>query len=387
MAVLAVAAVIYAPYLPRLVREGYPRETWPAPGVFADLAGASGGMAPESGSLAPPDPALRTLFDESKGRAILAMRDGRLVMEHYAEGVTRETWLNSYSMAKSLIGLLVLKAVSEGRIKSLKTPIGDILTVIPKADVAHQSIAALPLCRFMDMRSGIAFQPDIEKQMAGADVKDFEATNVNLFGPMARLHARELAAVESQLIAFPSAPAQDRRCSSGRFSYQNVNTAILGAVLEKVYGQPLQTIVSEKIWVPAGAAPAKWRKYNADAPVTPYCCLFARPMDWLLAGQYVANNGKPGSPLLPEPLWREFMGSDLAPEQLRNGVYAHHAYHNILDKPGEAFHGRFAFFAGRGGQHVFMLPEHKLVVVRFGHFPQKVHSTLYGVARSIGLGP
>ena len=31
-------------------------------------------------------------------------------MEHYAPGVTQETRLNSYSMIKSLVGALVLKA-------------------------------------------------------------------------------------------------------------------------------------------------------------------------------------------------------------------------------------------------------------------------------------
>jgi hypothetical protein len=41
------AALVYAPYLPRLLAEGYPQATWPAPGSYATVAGvADAGLPP-----------------------------------------------------------------------------------------------------------------------------------------------------------------------------------------------------------------------------------------------------------------------------------------------------------------------------------------------------
>ncbi len=67
------------------------------------------------------------------------------------------------------------------------------------------------------------------------------------------------------------------------------------------------------------------------------------------------------------------------------GVYANFAYHNILDRPGEPLQGPFAYFFGSRGQTIYLMPEHDLVVVRFGSKIQLLHSTLYGVGRSIGM--
>ena len=57
----------------------------------------------------------------------------------------------------------------------------------------------------------------------------------------------------------------------------------------------------------------------------------------------------------------------------------------MLDRPGEPLQGPFAYFFGSRGQTVYLMPERDLVVVRFGGKIQLLHSTLYGVGRSLGL--
>ena len=106
--VAPLAVLFWAPYLPRLLWEGYPSATWPAPGSHVVLAGRH---EPDSDIRVDTDasvfdPAGRRLFDEKRGRALLIFRDGHLRFEHYAGGVDRATPLNSYSMIKSLIGAL-----------------------------------------------------------------------------------------------------------------------------------------------------------------------------------------------------------------------------------------------------------------------------------------
>ena len=100
---------------------------------------------------------------------------------------------------------------------------------------------------------------------------------------------------------------------------------------------------------------------------------------------FLLANGSPEAPFLPQPLWSEFLGADIPAAALHQGFYVHHVYHNVLDRPGETLQGRFAYFFGSRGQAVYLMPEQDLVVVRFGGKIQLLHSTLYGVGRSIGV--
>lgn len=378
VAAVLTAAVIYAPYLPRLLYEGYPQALWPAPGSYARVAGGGGTPPPAASRLAQPEPKLHSLFSASEGRALLAMKDGRLVMETYAPGIDRETRLNSYSLVKSLVGALTLKAIAEGRIPARDVPLGQFIP-----EFREKPLGNLPLCRLLDMRSGIVFEPGAKKAASGPELKDLEATKLNLLGPMGRLHMTGLAGIMDRLVRQAPDGQDIKDCASGHYSYQNVNTALTGALLERIYGSPLADILSEKIWRPSGAADAHWRLYAEGLPVTPYCCLFARPMDWLLVARFLLENGTPAEPFLPPDLWQQLMGLDVPAAALHTGHYANFGYHNILDKPGEALAGPFTYFFGSRGQAVYMMPREKLAVVRFGNKIQLLHSTLYGAGRSL----
>jgi len=370
----AAALMLWAPYLPRLAYEGFPAPTWPAPGRFADVAGNANGpplaLPTRTAAL---DPKLSALFDGSGAKALLAYEGGALGIEHYAEGITADTRFNSYSLVKSLVGTLVLKAVAEGRLASLDQPVGATLP-----GVGDKAFRAVTLRAFLQMRSGVLFEAGAAKSLSGGTAKDLEAAFANPFGPLARLHMQGLDAVKHRLFR-TSDPAP-------KFSYQNVNTAVLGAVLEKIYGRPLQDILAEKIWTPAGAAPAKWRKYNSGAAVSAYCCLYARARDWVKVARFIAANGDAGAPLLPVADWRTLLGRDLDAARLRKGVYGLHMRHDLLDRPGEPLQGGFTYFVGNGGQIVYLMPDKDLVVVRFGDTMQLLHSTLYATWRTLKNG-
>ena len=124
-----------------------------------------------------------------------------------------------------------------------------------------------------------------------------------------------------------------------------------------------------------------FEKYNFHRSkiddVTAYCCLFAKPRDWIRVGRYLLDNGTPGEPFLPEYLWREFILPDLTVSQRHESTYGWHLRHDILDREGERLAGPFAYFMGHGGQMLYILPESDMVVVRFGDRLQLLHSTLY----------
>ncbi|MDN3718583.1 serine hydrolase [Roseibium salinum] len=119
-------AAAYSNGLMQLILAGYPPAVWPASGSFEIVAGA-----PQPHAARAPGTRLdrrgRELFANSGSRALLAMRGGQLLLETYADGIGPGTRLNSYSLVKSLVGALVLKAVSEGKITSLEDPVGSYL--------------------------------------------------------------------------------------------------------------------------------------------------------------------------------------------------------------------------------------------------------------------
>jgi CubicO group peptidase (beta-lactamase class C family) len=352
---LLAGALAYAPYLPTLLAEGFPVPEWPAYGTFADIPGAS-----QPAELGEPlqtslSPGLAKIFDESGGKALLVYQGGQLKLEHYAPGFSRDTRFNSYSMAKSLVGLLTLRAIERGEMQGLDMP-------LPRLGVTPHDL--------LDMKSGIIFETDEMKTASGQPEKDLEATISNPFGPMARLHVSGLEGLAVHLTSDPT--------KRGTFSYQNVNTALLGSLLPAID----QRLASE-IWMPSGSHAAHWRRYGTGLDISAYCCLYATARDWVLAGRFIMYNGTPDRPLLKDEFIEAFLGRSLSDDELRKGAYRLHAWHDILDRAGEPLQGRFTYFMGNGGQAVYLMPEKDLVVVRFGTRPQLLHSTLYEAWRQI----
>ena len=355
-------AAAYSSGVLDLVKAGYPPPVWPASGPFEIVDGAVQAR-PNTVATGQLTPRGQELFETSEGKALVVFQDGEPVLETYADDFGPDTRFNSYSLIKSLVGALVLSAVTEGKITSLDEPLGRYLP-----DYGPDDFRKIPLRDFLEMRSGLDFERD------GADKRDRLST-LNPFGNLARLHAGGLDAVEQGLIVLPQ--------SRGQFAYQNVNTAVLGRVLAAVNEKPLSDLLKERIWQPAGASDAFWLRYAAGEEVTAYCCLFATPGDWAKVATYLMRNGSPDTPLMRADLWQAYFGVGLSPAELASGSYGFHIRHDILDRPGEALQGPFSYMMGQGGQTVYMMPDKNLVVVRFGNGNALLHSTLYEVWNSL----
>jgi CubicO group peptidase (beta-lactamase class C family) len=367
--VVAVSLTLtYAPYLPSAVIEGAPSLTVSPNSAYAEVAGREG---PKMVMLAAPthrpDGELVKIFATSQGAALVVMHDGKLALEEYGPGVGPDTRLNSYSMAKSLVAAMVFKAIAEGRLDGLDAVLGDLLP-------AAKGLASLSLERLLTMRAGIHFEVGRTSFGAAASLKDTD-TLPNPFGALARLHYQGLSPLLPGLTMDETPPSS--------LTYQNINTALLGAVLEAAYQVPLEQLLSEKIWQPAGAATALWRRSSADAGVSAYCCLFATGRDWARIGTFIGSNGRPDAPFLPDGLWRQFLGLDVTSSDRASGHYGFHTFQDVLDRQGEPLNGPFTYFMGQGGQVLSLMPERGLVIYRAGSSHQLLHSTHYLVWNQI----
>ncbi len=341
----------FAPQALVLARTAFPPETWTGEGKFALVAGVTPQDRP-SGADAP-EPVLAR-FTNSGGRALLVDRSAELVIETYGPETDRDTLLNSFSLVKSLVGALALRAVADGRIESMNVSLQDLLG----SDAPDVSLDAA-----LRMRSGLMH--------SGEPAKPVEDSGFSPFSPLAELHVFGLDQILPDLGVDPEL--------EGTFLYQSANTALIGAAVETAYQRPLPQLLSEMVWAPAGAANAHWSMHSEVDEVTAYCCLFARPIDWLKVGRFLLNNGHPNAPFLPEQMWQDLFLPKLPSGDRRAGVYGWHLRHDVLDRPGASASGPFAYFLGHLGQVVYLLPEQDTVVVRFGREMQLLHSTLYEV--------
>ena len=266
MLILLLAALLLtwlaAPQVVVLLREGFPAQTWPAPGSYAQVQGAVPPLSPPPGQPAPQ--VARDRLAQQDGRALLMDQGGTLVVEEYAQGLTRDDRLNSYSLVKSLIGALTLRAVADGRIASLDDPLSAYLGA-QAPDVTIRDA--------LTMTSGLMLDSTPEKPM--------EDGAFSPFGGLARLHAFGLTPVLPKLRADP--------VLRGQFRYESVNTALLGAVLELAYDAPLQDTLSRLIWKPAGAGCAIGAAIpvaRASAPIA--ACMPARSTGyWSVASCWI----------------------------------------------------------------------------------------------------
>ncbi len=367
-ALLIIVLFSFRPWAVTALREGFPSDTWPADGRFATRGPIDQTTAVPANRLEATDP-FRQELARSDASAVVVMQGGEIVFSDTEPGLDPGTLFNSYSMAKSLVGVLALVALSDGTIPSLDTTVGELWPAAEATAVGPVTVGEL-----LDMRSGLAFEKDPgQVGGAGADGKSEQALNYGPFSDMARLHVEGLDSVlgDVQLVA------ADR----GRYSYQNLNTAILARVLEEVRGRPIDELVYDTLAEPAGAGGFRWRQYSSSptGAVSPYCCLYATAQWWARVGYFVLHNGG-ATPLLSDQWHRYLLGDDLTAEQRRQNLYRGQLHYDVLDREGEALQGPFVYFSGLGGQITYLVPDADLVVVRFGHELPLLHSTLYAIS-------
>ncbi|MEP3630325.1 MAG: serine hydrolase domain-containing protein [Hyphomicrobiales bacterium] len=355
-----------------ILNEGYPASVWPAKGNFAEVINNNA----EAFGLAPKRELTNKLvqvFDDSDGKAMFVLKDGKPVLTHFTEGYDLKTEFNSFSMVKSLIGILTLKAISDQRIASFNEPLKQVLAKqYPELD--GSPIGDVTISQLLDMRSGIDFEVSVTGAETDTKARIASKAEFSPFSKLANLHTNGLGALFADL----KVDAE----KVGEFAYQNINTAILGLVLETIYDRPLSELLNEKIWRPAGAKGFRWRQYTKAETVSPYCCLYATVEDWARVGHFLLQNGRDRQ-FLSEPIRRHFLGTDSPFYDTRTVSYRSQIRYDILDRVGEGIQGYFKYFLGQGGQTVYLIPNENMVVVRFGDKHQLLHSTLYEIHRTL----
>ncbi|MEM6681292.1 MAG: serine hydrolase [Pseudomonadota bacterium] len=293
---------------------------------------------------------MKAYSDGFGGVGLMVLIDGKIAAEAYSGDADQTTKTFSYSMHKSVMGLLYGAAIADGVIGSIDDPIGQYLP-----GWADDPRGQIPLRAFLTMSSGLE----------SPGFTTLRGLRVNFSSGVTK------AALTSPV---QSAPLET-------FEYKGVDSQLAGAALNaaliKAGKGPYRRYLSEKIWCPIGASDASLFPENPEGDPRFYAYLDATLRDWARVGLMVLGNGAfAGEQLIPAEWVSEATASSKTNPiyglQIWRGTpyVAERAYSTTspLRVPQkEPFLAEdVIYFDGFGGQRVYVVPSANMVIVRTG---------------------
>jgi CubicO group peptidase (beta-lactamase class C family) len=272
---------------------------------------------------------------------LLIARGDTVLFEHYRYARTDQDRFLSNSMAKTITGLLVGIAISEGAIRSIDDTAA---TYVPELE--GTAYGGTPLRALLRMSSGVAFlertyQPDED-----------------IFRLYMALLGNNAVGVIPALRQFSTHDAPPNT----RFAYASSETEVLGLVVSRAVHMPLADYLATRIWQKLGAeSDAAWAIDSTGQEVA-YCCFIATLRDWARLGLMLANDGAwNGQQIVPRQ-W--LLDATAVPhdDYLRSTIAQSWGYgYQVWLLPGER---RMFLLLGIHGQGLFVDPESKLIMVQ-----------------------
>lgn len=267
--------------------------------------------------------------------SFLVLKDNQIVFEKYWENHKENTRSNSFSVAKSVVGLLFGIARDKGIITSFDQRVSDYIPELQgfegKVTIKHLLMMASGLS--WDESGNNPFS-DNAAAYYGYDLKEFLLSK-----------------------NFESVP-------DNKFIYKSGNTQILAMILEKAAGQNISDFASEHLWSKIGTLKsANWELDGAGEIERAYCCLYATTRDFAAIGQLILNEGLiNGNQIIEKETLKELTSISSAREGTRkNWSYGLHFW--ILEDPKNPV----IYARGIQGQYILAIPSLDVVIVRTGH--------------------
>jgi CubicO group peptidase (beta-lactamase class C family) len=166
----------------------------------------------------------------------LVLHRGRIVAEHYFNGMQPDTPHLLMSVSKSIIGAVAGRLAGTGKLDVT----AQLTTFVPELD--GTSFRGATVQQLLDMRTGTRFDEDYDD--LAADVRAYE--QVYLWRP------RTDADMPADAISYFATLRNDGE-HGGAFRYRSILTDVLAWVLERAAGARLHELVSGELWEPMGA--------------------------------------------------------------------------------------------------------------------------------------
>lgn len=270
--------------------------------------------------------------------SFLVLYGDTIIYEEYWNEHNQERLSNSFSMAKSIVSLLVGCAIDEGKIKSIKEPVANYLS------------------EFEDEKKNIT----IEQVLTMSTGLSWSESYIHPFCDVAELYFdtddRDLACNRRVVEEDPGEV----------WRYKSGDTQVLTILLEEAVGMSVSDYAAQKLWIPMGAESEALWSLASDENSTEkgFCCFYATSRDFLRLGKLINNKGNwNGQQLVSSDYINDFCSvADLKkPNGKPNNCYGYQYW--IL----QGMEYEVTYFRGMSGQYIISLPAKDLVIVRTGN--------------------
>ncbi len=274
---------------------------------------------------------LRNTLEKYETVAYLVIKNDSILYEEYWDNYSESSSSNSFSVAKSIVSVLIGIAIDEGKITSEDDAVGKYLPEFNKGDLAKIKIVDV-----LRMASGLNFQESYSTP--------FNHTTDAYYGKDLRKLIYSLK-VEKE-------PGTE-------FYYRSGDTQILAFLIKAATGKSVAEYAQEKLWSRIGAEQsAFWSLDKVDGDEKAYCCFYSNARDFARIGKLYMNNG----------IWD---GTKIVSEDwVKKSVSAHGLPENgkATDQYGYQWwvYGDIFYCRGILGQYIIVDPKNQMIIVRLG---------------------
>ena len=148
------------------------------------------------------------------------------------------------------------------------------------------------------------------------------------------------------------------------WTYNGGSTDLLGNILERVSGKPLEAFAREALFQPLGITDVEWKNYPKNGKVAPAAGLRMRPRDAAKIGQLVLDGGAwNGKQIVPA----DWIAQSVKPRFQAIGYFSGLFFYGQQWWLGRSISGdtevKWIAAMGSGGQRIFIVPDRDLVVM------------------------
>ena len=297
------------------------------------------------------------LMKKTLARAVLVLKDGKIVEEAYAPGVTEASRWFSFSVGKSIVSTLIGVALKEGAIGSLEDLVTKYLPQLKGS--AYEDVT---LHNILQMSSGVAWEEGY---------RDGTSSFAKMYNAIV---AQQPGGVLKVMASLPRL-----KTPGTSFFYNTGETHVLVEVLTAAIGRPAADYLTEKIWQPFGMeADAHWTLESPGGQEIGGGSLSITLRDYGRLGLFLLGGGVAGGKQLLPDGWLERAGypgaedAQVQPGQLDASSPMGYGYKWwTFPFDGGPWPAHAGAFTGQGifGQFLYLNPKERVVAVVWSTWP------------------
>ncbi len=278
-------------------------------------------------------------FKELETVSFLVVKDGKILFEQYWDGYGTASEINSFSMAKSIVSLLIGCAIDDSLITCVNQPVKDFISGFD--DTRFKTVTIKHL---LTMSAGVDFQESYTSV--------FSTTTKFYYGNNLEEMTLGMKQIEEPGVFM---------------NYQSGATQLLSLIVEKATGKSISQYASEKIWTPIQAEhDALWSLDKKNGIEKAYCCYYSNARDFARLGELILNKGCWGDRRI---ISEKYLSEATVPDttliyknlNIQNKFYGYQWW-IIPREPQDIIYAK-----GLYGQYIYVVPDLNVVIVRLGH--------------------